>query len=123
MILAVTRAPESSKKVWAPFTTGLPSFPSHSPRQGATGLCDPVPFGQITGEVGPGAQPYPPDGWGAKPDLGPGADPMRHLKDHPDVVRGLGCWGRASAGGTPDSTAAAWCGERGAAWSGAGADT
>jgi hypothetical protein len=80
-------------------------------------------FGQIIGEVGPGAQPYPPDGWGAKPDLGPGADAKRHLYDHADVVSGLRCWGRADASGTPDSTAAAaWCGERGAAWSGTGAD-
>jgi hypothetical protein len=92
--------------------------------KGAAGLSDPVPFGQITGEVGPGAQPYPPDGWGAKPDRGPGADPMRHRYDRADVVGGLRCWGRASASGTPDSTAAAaWCGERGAAWSGTGVDT
>ena len=123
MILAVTRVPGKLEQLWAPFTTGLASFssPVRLDRR-AAGLSDPVRFGQITGEVGPGAEPYPPDGWGPGPIWAPG--PTRHLYDHPDVVGGLGCWGRARASGTPDSTAAAaWCGEGGAAWSGAGADT
>ena len=38
-------------------------------------------------KLGPGAEPYPPDGRWAKPDLGPGADARRHLYDHTDVVR------------------------------------
>ena len=76
VILAATRAPRTLEQVWAPFTTGLASFsPPIRLDKWATGLSDPVPFGQITGEVGPCAQPYPPDGWGARPDLGPGADP------------------------------------------------
>ena len=82
VILAPTPAPRTLEQVRAPFTTGLAAFPPpiRLDRR-ATGLSNPVPFRQITGEVGPGAQPYPPDGWGATPDLGPGADPMRHLYD------------------------------------------
>ncbi len=122
MILAPTRAPRTLEQLWAPFTTGLASFPPpiRLDRR-AAGLSDPVPFGQITGDVGPCAQPYPPDGWRPGPIWAPG--PTRHLYDHPDVVGRLGRWGRAGASGTPDSTAAACCGEGGAAWSGAGADT
>jgi hypothetical protein len=91
--------------------------------KGGTGLPDPVPLHQISGEVGPGAEPYLPDGCWAKPDLGTGADAMRHLYDHADVVTELGGRARASVSGTYDATGvAAWLGEGGAASSGAGAD-
>jgi hypothetical protein len=74
-------------------------------------------------KVGPGAEPYPPDACWAKPDLGPGADAMRHLYDRADIVRELGPRARASVPGTHDATAAAASfGERGAASTGAGAD-
>lgn len=58
------------------------------------GLSDPVPLHEIPdlelGEVGPGAEPYPPDGCWAKPDLDAAVDAMRHLYGHPDVARALG---------------------------------
>ena len=58
------------------------------------GLSDPVPLHEIPdlelGEVGPGAEPYPPDGCWVKPDLDAAADAMRHLYGHPDVARELG---------------------------------
>ena len=61
------------------------------------GLSDPVPLHEIPdlelGEVGPAAEPYPPDGCWVKPDLDAAADAMRHLYGHPDVARelGVGC--------------------------------
>ena len=83
MILAATRAPGKLEQCMGTVhhRSGFVPPPIRLDKR-ATGLSDPVPFRQITGEVGPGAEPYPPDGWGAKPDLGPGADPMRHLYDH-----------------------------------------
>lgn len=58
-----------------------------------TGLSDPVPLHEIPklelGEVGPGAEPYPPDGCWVKPDLDAAADAVRHLYGHPDVAREL----------------------------------
>jgi hypothetical protein len=58
------------------------------------GLSDPVPLHEIPdlelGEVGPGAEPYPPDRCWAKPDLDAAADAMRHLYGHPEVARELG---------------------------------
>jgi hypothetical protein len=87
-----------------------------------TGLSDPVPPHQISGEVGSGAESYPPDGL-AKPDLGTRADAMRHLYDHADVVWELGRRARASVTGTHAATAAvASLGKRGAASTGAGGD-
>ena len=51
VILAATRAPGKLEQVWAPFTTGLASFsPPIRLDKRATGLSDPVPFRQITGE-------------------------------------------------------------------------
>jgi hypothetical protein len=55
--------------------------------------------------------------------LGTGADAMRHLDDHADVVTELGGRARARVTGTHDANvAAAWLGEGGAASTGAGAD-
>jgi hypothetical protein len=60
---------------------------------------------------------------GATPDLGPGADAMRHLYDHTDVVTGLRRSARASVPGTHHPTAAAASfDDRGVARTGAGAD-
>ena len=91
-----------------------------------TGLSDPVPLPQIPslelGEIGPGAEPYPPDACWAKPDLDAGADAMRHLYDYPDVAMGLGRRARASGTAHTRRAAAAAFGERVAASTGAGAD-
>lgn len=120
MMLAATRAPGKAQTCtgtvqhWSRFVVS-----AHSLRRAGHRPLGPRPGPSISGEVGPGAEPYPPAGCWAKPDLGTGADAMRHLYDHTDVIGELG---RASTSGTPDSTAAASFGKRGAAWTGAGAD-
>ncbi|MGH9024829.1 MAG: hypothetical protein ACRDWD_01730 [Acidimicrobiia bacterium] len=92
--------------------------------QRGAGLSDP-PFHQIPdlelGEVEAGAEPYPPDGCWATPDLDAGAGAMRPLYDHPDVAGELGRRARASVTAIHDATVA-WFGERFAAVTGAGAD-
>ena len=59
-----------------------------------TGGSDRVPLHETPdselGEVGPGAEPYSPEGYWAKPDLDAAADAMRHLYGHPDVAGELG---------------------------------
>ena len=74
------------------------------------GLSAPVPLHEIPdlepGEVGPGAEPDPPDGCWAKPDLDAAADAMRHLYGHPDVAREIGV-GRERALQAHDAAAAA----------------
>jgi hypothetical protein len=107
--------------VRAQFNTRVASF-SPPTRFESGAQASPTPSRSITGEFGPGAEPYPPDGW-AKPDPGTGTDGMRHLYDHADVVWEFGRRARASVIGTHAATAAvAWLGERGAASTGAGGD-
>ncbi len=81
--------------VGAQFNTrpALLSRPFRFDKLGAS-LSDPVALHEIPnlelGEVGPGAEPYSPEGYWAKPDLDAAADAMRHLYGHPDVARELG---------------------------------
>jgi hypothetical protein len=75
--------------VRARFKTRLSSF-SLPIRFGRGAPAAPAPSRFITGEFGPGAEPYPSDGCWAKPDPGTGADAIRHPYDHRDLVRELG---------------------------------
>jgi ArsR family transcriptional regulator len=110
------------------FNTRRASFsrPIRLDKQG-TGLSDPIPLHQIRGlelgEVGPCAEPNPPDASWAEPDLDAGADAMRYLYDHPDVAGEPGRKACASVTAIHNATAsAASFRERFAASTGAGAD-